>query len=82
VLSARRQTRVIVTPTYLRYIEEGNVFEVDVDLMVDGTRVVYLPGPTRWRRTMPSWAAERRSEIVAEMKRLTKGQKLEWEEVK
>jgi hypothetical protein len=78
--NSRRRTQVIVTPIYLRYIEDGKVLEFNVDSMVDGTRVVFLPSAPRWRRTMPAWAADRRDEIVAEMKRLTKGRKLEWEE--
>jgi hypothetical protein len=80
-IGAKRKTRVILTPLYLRYIEDGRVLELAAEVLVDRTYLVYLPTPARWRRTMPEWAAERRDEIVAEMKRLTKADKVRWEEV-
>ena len=75
---AKAKARVVLTPLYLRYFEDTDFLELHVDLLVDHTHVVFLPSPERWRRNMPPWAAQRREEIVAEMKRLTRREKIEW----
>jgi hypothetical protein len=75
---AKAKTRVVLTPLYLRYFEDTDFLELNVELLVGGTYVVFLPSPERWRRTMPPWAAQRREQIIAEIKRLTRREKIEW----
>jgi len=40
--------------------------------------IVYLPGPERWSRTMPEWAQSRRTDIVMDIKRLTRDERIKW----
>jgi hypothetical protein len=68
-------------PTRLQYFEGENrlVLYVEPARDKDGFYyIVYVPTPERWVRTMPAWSRHRRDEILIEIKRLTKDERIKW----
>lgn len=77
----REPTRVKLGPTRLQYFEGENSLVLYTEPARDREGfyyIVYVPTPERWARTMPEWARYRREEILADIKRLTKDERIKW----
>jgi hypothetical protein len=82
-MEPRGPTRVKLGPTRLEYFEGENSLVLFTEFASDRDGpyyIVYVPTPRQWVRTMPEWSRHRREEILAEIKRLTKGERIRWEE--
>jgi hypothetical protein len=77
--SSRAERRVVVEARVLKYYENERLLEFQIDWFPNG-RVVYVPSADRWRKEIASWARERRDEIIATMKELTRAYHFKWEE--
>ena len=80
---AETQRRVTVGPTRLRYFEDDNVLTLFAEPARDRDgyyTIVYVPSETKWLKEMPEWCRHRRGEVIAEIKRLTAGERIKWVE--
>jgi hypothetical protein len=80
-----RARRVLINPVDgLRYFEGTNSIAFVVEMGSDrqgSFYYVYVPGPVRWRRSMPEWCRDRRDDVLGEITRLTqKRYRLKWVE--
>ncbi len=53
---------------YIRYNEDLNSIEFDVELQSDGISVIYVPNDSNWLQTTAKWAINRKQEIINNMK--------------
>ena len=82
-VAAEKQRRVTVGPTRLRYFEDDNVLTLFAEPARDGDGyyiIVYVPSEMTWLKEMPEWCRHRRGEVLAEIKRLTTGERIKWVE--
>ncbi len=74
--------RVVIGWRHLTYSEglggEGIKIYIDPPTRYGQPFSFYIPGEVRWREVMPSWAAERRAEIVARIKEECSHYHAEW----
>lgn len=68
---------------YIAYIEKDKdvSLSLDIEPMVKGNDLVYVPNESNWLKDAPSWARERRSEILDRLKSVAWNRKLTWREV-
>lgn len=68
---------------YVAYVEKdkGVSLSLDIEPMVKGDDRVYVPNESNWLKEAPSWARERRSEILDRLKSVAWNRKLTWREV-
>ena len=81
--AAEKQRRVALGPTRLRYFEDDNVLTLSAEPARDRDgfyTIVYLPAEAKWLKEMPEWCRHRRGEVLAEIKRLTAGERIRWVE--
>lgn len=74
-------TRVTLAPWQLQYFEEKNTLTLTAEMGSDRQGayfIVYVPTPNWWLRKMPEWSRHRREEILAEIIRLTKNERIKW----
>ncbi len=67
---------------YVAYIEKDKDVSLSlvIEPMVKGNDLVYVPNESTWMRDIPSWARERRSEILDRLKSVAWNRKLTWKE--
>lgn len=67
---------------YVAYVEKDKDASLSfvIEPMVKGADLVYVPNELNWLRSAPSWARERRSEILARLKSVAWNRKLTWRE--
>jgi len=78
---SRAVGKVEVRWRVIRYTEpDGEFIELGWEPITDKPPVAYVPSPRRWRAVMPDWAADRRDEILPEIKRQTEHMEFTWKE--
>jgi hypothetical protein len=86
IASARAEDgtrRVELGPIGLRYFEGENSLRLTVEMASDrrgAYYIVYVWTARTWIREMPEWCRHRREEILAEIKRLTARERIDWVE--
>ena len=65
---------------YVGYREGDASLSLQIEPMVKGGDLVYVPGESGWLRTAPDWARQRRAEILSRLKSVKWNRKLEWTE--
>jgi hypothetical protein len=65
---------------YVSYTEGGASLSLQIEPMVKGGDLVYVPTEGGWSRTAPDWARRRRAEILSRLKSVGWNRKLEWPE--
>src|SRR6185503_13707229 len=65
---------------YVAYAEGDVSFELQIEPMVKGNDVVYVPNEASWLRKDPSWTKERRAEVLSRLKSAAWNRKLSWPE--
>jgi hypothetical protein len=65
---------------YVRYVEGGEGIAFQIEPMVKGGDLVYVPAEGIWSSTAPDWARQRRTEILSRLKSVKWNRKLEWRE--
>lgn len=65
---------------YVAYTEGNDSLYLQIEPMVKGNDLVYVPSESSWLKVTPSWTSERRSEILSRLKSYPWNRKLTWEE--
>jgi hypothetical protein len=63
---------------YVRYVEGGEGIAFQIEPMIKGGDLVYVPAENVWSSTAPDWARQRRTEILSRLKSVKWNRKLEW----
>jgi hypothetical protein len=65
---------------YVAYTEGDVSLSLQIEPMVKGNDLVYVPSESSWLKETPSWRSERRSEILSRLKSYPWNRKLTWQE--
>ena len=65
---------------YVAYAEGDVSFQLQIEPMVKGNDVVYVPNEASWLRKGPSRTKERRAEVLSRLKSVAWNRKLSWRE--
>jgi hypothetical protein len=71
---------VLIAFRYVKYFEGENELELQVDPGLKEPSIIHVPSPERWRSEMPSWARERRDEILQRIRSKCAHMQVEWKE--
>lgn len=59
--------RIIVKYKALIYEEDKNKIELDVEPLINGKSIIYIPNDNLWN-SLYNWALDRKSEIITRIK--------------
>lgn len=65
---------------YITYVEGQKLLSFQIEPMVMGADVVYIPNTMAWSLAAPSWAGAGSSKILARLKSIAWKRELEWQE--
>lgn len=65
---------------FVSYGEEGLWLSFQIEPMAKGPDLVYFPVESAWSKSAPSWAMERRAEILGRLESVPWNRKLTWTE--
>lgn len=65
---------------FVSYGEQGLWLSFQIEPMFKGPDTVYFPDETAWSQSAPSWAEERRAEILSRLESVPWKRKLTWSE--
>ncbi len=66
---------------YVAYREGAEVVALQIEPMVQGPDVVYVPDDVSWIKAAPRWARDRRSEILERLRSASWNRRVEWRPV-
>lgn len=71
---------VLIAFRYIKYLEGNNTLEFKVDPGLKNPTVIHVPSRERWKSEIPTWAKDRREEIINRLKTKCSHMSCSWEE--
>src|SRR5438105_3754254 len=65
---------------FVTYHELNSILSLEVDVMMEGADIVFVPTAELWHRSAPPFARDRRNEVLARLKGIKWNRELVWEE--